>query len=139
MGEASFEACSQSECLTERDNRLQGGNAGLHGPPEQPQHLPQPGLCQARKHGSALRQTRPGRGAPAAPASTTSRETGLCSGISLMVFMRRFLVTAFAQTPLFTGRLLIQTTIGLSMVTHCISRDFTLLNGALIWLFSCFI
>ena len=32
MGEASFEACSQSECLTERDNRLQGGNAGLHGP-----------------------------------------------------------------------------------------------------------
>lgn len=32
MGEASFEACGQSECLTERENRFHGGDAGLHGP-----------------------------------------------------------------------------------------------------------
>jgi hypothetical protein len=61
--------------------------------------------------------------------------------------LRHFLDGLHAPVPrdgiradaLLAGRLLIQIAIGLSMATHCISRDFTLLNGALIWLFSCFI
>jgi len=32
MGEVSFEACGQSECVTERDNSLRGSDAGLRAP-----------------------------------------------------------------------------------------------------------